>query len=172
MAPQREANMTTAEGSRDQFYDELAGRFQALGKFFGDVGSRDSAQRVFEGLFSSGGKDFREMADLVNIPGMDGTQKYHWLKDVVGAIYTKVVPVRVCYLRQNLSNEERLQYRMIVLSHLGEEDVSVKQYAPSPFLTPTRPVIPPGPFLNDLEAANLVECVEAVIKETIYRPPD
>ena len=129
--------------------DEFAQRLGALADLFSRWREPEVARSVIEALISGDGEAFRELGDI-DLPNIPPLGICAWIVEVL----EKVVPVprteEVCRLRDPLSPWERRLYLAIVF-----EFMQTGQSIP----IDASGVIQPGPFLEALKAANLVNCV-------------
>ena len=143
--------MENRDSSLDGLYQEFAGRFAALGQFFGQLSSPEAAKGLIESLTTGDPATFKQMTDRVNIPMLG---KCFWIREVIeSAMCDFAGLVEECRLRENLTAEEEWTYIAIWVLHRPVKKVE-KGMAPA--ADPT--VISPGAFLDELKANGLVTC--------------
>jgi len=146
--------MAKPNSNLDGFYQDLADRFGALGRFFGQLSSPKAAQELIDSLTSEDGAAFNRLIDGIEIP-MPG--KCFWVLELVKkAVANPTNLVQDCYLRDNLTRSESQTYLQILWRHFPGGRGSV---AP-PIVTQEdgRQLIGPGTFLDELNANGLVLC--------------
>lgn len=145
--------MEKYDSNLDGLYQQLADRFRALSQLFGELSSSQTAQKLTEGLLSGDAATFNQFVDRIDIPMLG---KCAWVREIIERVMvTPAGFVRVCRLRDNLTLEESLLYLQIARRHGQFQPVVVSTVLT---VAEDRPVIPPGPFLEELRANNLVTC--------------
>jgi hypothetical protein len=140
----------------DGLHEEMAGRFGALGRLFGELGTPEAARMLFDSLTSDDPSAFDRFADHLDLPMLG---KCWWLRSVVESVLrTPTGQVQDCWLREDLTPAERSLYLQIALRYrnptFGGLAVLLFEEAHRGF----HQVIPPGPFLDELRANGLIEC--------------
>jgi hypothetical protein len=146
--------MERGEANLDDLYQDLAHRFRALSRLFGQLGSPESAQALLDSLISEDGVAFNRFVDRVDYPMPIG--KCFWLKEIIeSTIGGPNGTVEECWLRDDLTSQERGLYLAIAWRH---NILVALEERPKLTLEDRRVVIPPGPFLDELKANGLVTC--------------
>jgi hypothetical protein len=144
------------EFNLDSLYQDLAGRFRALGQLFDQLGSRDGAQALVDSLISEDGPAFNRLIEPLDIPDIPQLGKCFWVREIIDRVVANPTVVEVCVLRDDLTPEERVLYLSIAMRHGMVMPLTEAQRA---MMTLGQgPEIPPGPFLEELKANDLVIC--------------
>jgi hypothetical protein len=146
--------MKPPDTNLDALYQELAGRFGALSQLFGKLNSPKAVQQLLDGLTSNDGAGFQPFVDQLNLPMLG---KCYWLQEVIERVVSTpagLIPGD-CWLRDNLTQQERWEYLQIALRYRIRRPVDSTAVVT---LKNGHYVIPPGPFLDELKAAGLVTC--------------
>ena len=147
-------------------YEEMAGRFRALSGFFADLSSADAVESLVAALVTEDAEAFNRFVDPVEVP-FDG--RCFWLQEIVE--HTFVTPtglVEECRLRDNLTPSEKQLYLEIALRY--RESLGPWREVHVHGTSFEQPVIPPGPFLDELKANNLVVCKTRMSYESRLTP--
>jgi hypothetical protein len=125
-------------------YRDLAARFAKLGEFFSELGSPEAAGALIESLVVGDSREFNAFVDRLDLP-MSG--KCYWLKEVVEHVICSPTTYDVYVPRKGLTRLELRQYLAIVQRHSANGEI----------LFYSDGSIVPGPFLQELQAAGLVD---------------
>jgi hypothetical protein len=148
--------MEKHDANIEHLYRDSAERFKALSRLFGQLGSAEAAQRLLESLISEDAKAFARLIEPVNIPDLSGLGKCFWLREIIERVLeTPKDFVEECWLRDNLTSQERVLFVQIALRHNEGRVIA----GPGMEGTLRRRIILPGAFLNELKANRLVTCV-------------
>jgi hypothetical protein len=148
--------MEKREFDIDTLYEDLAGRFRALGQLFDQFGSRDGAHKLVDSLISEDGAAFNRLIEPVDIPSIPQLGICAWVREIIDRVVVTPTRVEVCVLREDLTPEERALYLSIAMRHGAVIPLTEAQEA---IMTLGQgPEIPPGPFLEELKANGLVHC--------------
>ena len=148
--------MEKHDSNLNHLYQDLAGRFKALSRLFGQLGSQEGAQRLLESLISGDTEAFVRLIEPLEIPDFPQLGKCFWVREVVErVVVTPTGFVEECWLRDNLTPEERALYLQIAFRHRQGRPIGG---AMEVTLRAGHSVIPPGPFLDELKANGLVAC--------------
>jgi hypothetical protein len=142
---------------QDDFVHKFAMRCEAASGFLGQFSTDKSAHALIDTLLGNDPERFNQFLDGFEVPEIPPLEKCYWVRDLIEIVGRHYSSVTVCYLRDNLSPEERWLYITIALRHhalvpLEEADKFSEQNGTDG--------IPEGPFLEELKANNLVNCVE------------
>ena len=148
---------------------EFADRFAALGRFFTELGSQESAQTMIDSLISGDAAAFGKLVDSVDIPSFAKVGKCFWLRQLIDHVVAAPYLVEVCTLRDDLSRVERALYFSIARRHGAAILLSLDQKAITVIAAGVE--IPPGPFLDELKANGLVTCTTQVKYDVTYSAP-
>jgi hypothetical protein len=134
-----------AVGELSEGFAERAG---ALADLFARWREPEVARAVLDSLIEGDTRAFRDLSEIdLPIPPLD---RCAWIVEVL----EKVVPVPItgeeCRVPELLSPEQRRLYIAIVLEFWKKEQLPPIDASG---------VIPPGPFLDALKAARLINCV-------------
>ena len=142
-------------------HQELAGRFAALSRLFGELSTPDATKELLDSLtLADGAKPFPRVVD-VDIPMLG---KCFWLWQLIEhVVVTPTGFVNVCRVRDNLTPGEIGLYFSIAWRHRDRTFVG-KQTAVATY--DTSRVIPPGPFLDELKANGLTSCKDEMTYDT------
>jgi hypothetical protein len=134
-------------------YQELAERFGALSRLFGELSSPDAAKELLDSLtLADMAKSFPQLVDI-DIPLVG---RCFWLRELIEhVIITPTGFVEVCRVRDNLTPSEIELYFSLAWRHRDRSLVG-KQMAGA--IHDTSRVVPPGPLLDDLKLNGLVTC--------------
>lgn len=144
-------------------YEQLADRFKALSRLFGELSTPVAAQALLDSLMSDDPAAFNKLADGIDLPMLG---KCFWINGVLERVFE--TPSRLvtgdCWLRDDLTPAERKLALQIAMRHrrrFGEATESNKGV-----LRDGHRVIPPGPFLDELRANGLTHCEESWAHDT------
>ena len=141
----------------DGLYQDLAGRFRALSQFFDKLGSEDTVQQLIESLIARDPSFFNNLVEAIDIPDIPPRLRCVVYRDMIDRVICDPYESEVCRLRSDLTTEERWQYFLIAWRYRQREPVQAD--SGSGFIViGENPEIPPGPFLDELKANNLVTC--------------
>lgn len=145
--------MENPNSDLDGMYQELAERFGALSRLFGQLSSPDAAKELLDSLtLADVAKPFPQIVDIpIHMVG-----KCFWLRQLIEqVIITPTGFVEVCRVRDNLTPSEIEVYFPIAWRHRDRTLVG-KQTAGA--IHDTSRIVPPGPFLDELKVNGLVTC--------------
>lgn len=167
--------MKNKDPNIDDLYRHLARRFRAVSKLFRKLGSEEAVHQLLDSVVLRDSDAFNALIDGVDIPDLPPNLKcrlvYEWVEEVVCDAYT----VPVCRLRVDLTPDERLLYLLIAFRHRPQPPVTATT-GQGITLIGENPEIPPGPFLDELKANNLVICkpetrYDCKLKQ-VFGPPE
>lgn len=148
----------------DGFYSELANRFGALSRLFGQLSSPKATEELIDGLTSEEGAAFRQFTDRLDIPILG---KCFWVREIIErVVITPTGLVEECWLRDDLTRAELLLSLQIALRHRQLTPIARSMEV---ILYNGRAVIPPGAFLDELKANGLVTCEMRMTYDTSTR---
>src|SRR5262245_52708116 len=104
---ERRRAMDKHDSYSDHLNRDTAGRFKALSRLFGQLGSQEGAQRLLESLISGDDQSFGRLIEPLEIPDFPKLGKCFWVREIVERIL--VTPTGVvddCWLRDNLTPQE------------------------------------------------------------------
>lgn len=156
--------MENRNSELEDLYQEMSARFGALGHLFGQLSSPEAVRELLDSLISGDAADFNRLVDSVDIP-MIG--KCFWIWGLIERAF--LIPlgfVEECWLRDNLTADERRLYFLITRRHHHPTLVD----KPILMLSAGYSVIPPGAFLDELKANGLVECKLTMTYDTSLNP--
>ena len=167
--------MENKDSNIDDLYRDLAGRFRAVSKLFRKLGSEETVHQLLDSLISRDSDAFNRLIEAVDIPDLPPHLKCRlyreWIEQVICDPYT----VKVCRLRPDLTPDERLQYLLIAFRHRPSQPVAAEPGIGITLLG-ENPEIPPGPFLDELKANNLVTCEDETrydcSLQLVFGPPE
>ncbi|HEX2403355.1 MAG TPA: hypothetical protein VHM29_01535 [Acidimicrobiia bacterium] len=141
----------------DDFVHQLAMRCEAASGFLGQFSTDKSAHALIDTVLGNDPERFNQFLDGFEVPEIPPFEKCLWGRDLIEIVGRHYNSVTECFLRDDLSPEERVLYFTIALRHhqavpFEEAGGILKQIGTDP--------IPEGPFLEELKANNLVKCVE------------
>jgi hypothetical protein len=156
----------------DDLSRDLARRAETYRDVFDRLSSPDVAQAVLEALVTREPYVFEALGDGLDVP--DGL-RCAWVKGAVLAwLRTPHGHEEKCFLRQDLSAEESILYIQIVrqfykpvVHEPGGLDLKLDVLG----VEPAEVEVPPGPFLDALRAAGLVNCRLYVTYDTSIGVP-
>jgi len=147
--------MEKRDSSLNDVYQDLADRFGALGRLFTELSSPKATQELLNSLTADDAAAFNQLVDRVDIPLIG---KCFWLQEIIErVVVTPAGVVEECWLRDDLTPDERLLYFLIAYRHRDEKPVA-KSMEVTRQESLGRQVIPPGAFLDELKANGLVTC--------------
>jgi len=147
-------------------YRDYAARFATLSTFFGTLSTPEAVQPLLASLTGDDPRAFGRVIDGVDFPALG---RCFWIREIVERVISTPRQITECSLRENLTREERLLYLVIAFRHRRENAVGLSMGTTLSAAT-GRPVIPPGPFLEELKANNLVNCDTRTISDTTFQP--
>jgi hypothetical protein len=161
-------------GGEAQLYDELARRFSAAQRLFERFSTPEGSRELLEVLVARDAAAFGRLIDGLDLPFAG---KCWWAQEMmwktIDAFDLEAPKVTQCYLRDDLTPEERWMYVLIALRHREAEPVVVTEQKTLE-ATPAGPVervaIPPGAFLDELKAVGLVYCETTPADVLFLRP--
>lgn len=167
--------MENKDSNIDDLYDHLVRRFRAVSKLFRKLGSEESVHELVDSLILRDSDAFNRLIENVDIPDLPPNLKcrliHEWIEEVICDSYT----VPVCRLRLDLTPDERLLYLSIAFRHRPLPPVTANTGI-GITLIGDNPEIPPGPFLDELKANNLVTCNDETKYdcklELVFGPPE
>jgi hypothetical protein len=156
----------------DDLAQDLARRAATYREVFDRLSSPDVSEAVLEALATRKPDVFEALGDGLEVP--DGL-RCSWVKGAVLAwLRTPYGREERCFLRQDLSTEEYILYRQIVrqfykpvVHEPGSLELTVEVVGAGP----AEVEVPPGPFLEALRAAGLVNCRYYVTFDTSIQVP-
>ena len=125
-------------------YRDLAIRFANLGKLFSELGSPEAAGSLIESLVMGESREFNVFVDRLDLP-MAG--KCYWLKQVIDHVVCSPTTYDVYVPHKGMTRVQLRQYLAIVQRHSANGEI----------LFYSDGSIVPGPFLQELQAAGLVD---------------
>ena len=142
-------------------HQDLADRFGALSRLFGELSSPAVAKELLDSLtLADGAKPFSKLVDI-NIP-MVG--KCFWLRELIEHVVTTPAGlVEECRVRDDLTPSELGLYFSIAWRHRDPTLVGKQKGAT---IHDTSAAVPPGPFLDALKADGLVTCNDVMTYNT------
>lgn len=155
--------MEKRDSSLDELYQDLADRFGALGRLFTEISSPKTAQELLNSLATEDAAAFNRLVDRVELPLLG---KCFWVREIIERVVaTPTGLVEDCWLRDDLTSDERSLYFLIALRYRqGTPIAGSMQVALQENLG--RRVIPPGAFLDELKANGLVTCESRMTYDT------
>jgi hypothetical protein len=157
---------TVSAQPQDELVEDLAHRARTYREVFDRLSSPDVSQEVLDGLVNQKGYIFEALGDGLELPE---ALRCAWIKEAVKIwLGPPIGTEEVCFLRQDLSLQERFLYLSIV-----RQFHKPTEHTGSLFLTPLggRTAIPPGPFLEALRAHGLVTCEPFLTYDTTLQLP-
>jgi len=149
--------MEKKDSNIDDLYDHLARRFRAVSKLFRKLGSEESVHELVDSLILRDSDAFNRLIENVDIPDLPPNLKCRLIQEWVEEATCDPYTVKVCRLRLDLTPDERLLYLSIAFRHRPLPPVTANTGI-GITLIGDNPEIPPGPFLDELKANNLVIC--------------
>lgn len=142
-------------------FTALAERFRVAGELLGRFGTPKAVERLVEVLVNDDGDGFHRFLDDLDIELLGAC---YWLRELVErVIVTPTGYVRTCWLRDDLTPDERRLYFMIALRHRKDSPFSIAIDRTNPF---GRAEIPEGAFRDELDAAGLLHCEQVMTYES------
>ena len=155
--------MNKRDCSLDELYQDLADRFGAVGRLFIQLSSPKATQELLNSLGAGEAAAFNRLIDGVELPLLG---KCFWIREIIErVVVTPTGEVEDCWLRDNLTPDERLLYYLIAFRHsrvspiANSMEVTLQEQI-------ERYVIPPGAFLDELKANGLVTCERRMTYDT------
>jgi hypothetical protein len=137
----------------EQLAKELRERSRALASLYDRLATEEGSQTLVDAIASGKPEDFARVYDGLELPVHD---RCAWVRDAVEVLSFTPKPTEECYLKDSLTQQERLLYYIIAMRHgqlfrgLPPVKNSLFQVLPAPILS--------GPFLDELKANGLVQC--------------
>jgi hypothetical protein len=154
----------STEANLDGLYKDLAVRFSGLSQLFGQLGTPEAVADLFASLVSDDAEPFNKFIDPFEIPVLG---KCLWVREVIErVVVTPTGLVQECWLRDDLTPAERWLYIRIAMRHRQLTPVGVGVGTPTFQIIEGHAIIPPGPFLDELQANGLVTCETRMTYET------
>jgi hypothetical protein len=151
--------MEHSDSNLDGLYQDLARRFRVLSQFFGKLGSEEAVQQLLDSLISRDAIAFNRLIETVDIPDIPPGLKCRVIhQDLIEKVLYIPYTVEVCRLRPDLTPDERRQYLGIAFRYLPTVQSTMSHIEMRLTLFGEAPEIPPGSFLDELKANNLVTC--------------
>jgi hypothetical protein len=152
--------MEQRDPSLEGMYQEVADRFGALSRLFGELSSPNAAKELLDSLtLADASKAFPRYADRLDFPMRD---KCFWLRELIEhVVVTPAGFVEECRVRDNLTPSEATLYLRIAWRH-RERTLVGSQGTLHDFSHG----VPPGPFLDELKANGLVTCKNVMTYDT------
>jgi hypothetical protein len=150
-------NIENKDANIDDLYDHLVRRFRAVSKLFRKLGSEEAVHQLLNSLVLRDSEAFNRLIGAVDIPDLPPNLKCRLIQEWVEEATCDPYIVEICRLRLDLTPDERLQYLLIAFRHRPSPPV-VANTGIGITLLGENPEIPPGPFLDELKANNLVTC--------------
>ena len=141
-------------------YRDLAGRFSALSQVFAELGTEEGTRRLLDSLVSDDPAAFNQLIEHFEVPGIPQLGKCFWLRELIDVASVTSTRVEVCVLREDLTPDQRLLYLSIARRHNAVIPLTDAERAIS--LLGDGEGIPPGAFLDELKANDLVMCTTKV----------
>ena len=156
--------MKKSESNVDVFYQDLADRFGALGRFFSQLSSPNASRELLKILEAGDAAAFNQLVDRVELPLLG---KCFWVREIIErVVVTPTGFVEECWLSDNLTPTELLLYYSIAYRHSHATPPIAKSMEVTFQVDIGRRVIPPGAFLDELKAHGLVTCVLRMTYDT------
>ena len=149
--------MENIDANLDDLYQDLAGRFKAVSQFLGKLGSEKATRKLLDILISKDAAAFNRLFENMDIPDLPLDLKCIFYREVIELFLCDSYKVEVCRLRLDLTPNERVQYILIAMRHRPGQPTFIHTGIGIKVLG-ENPEIPPGPFLDELKANNLVTC--------------
>jgi hypothetical protein len=154
--------MDKKAASLEGFHRDLADRFGALGKLFSQLDTPTAAREFLDSLLAGNGDHARLAVDDLQV-GVLG--KCFWLRSIVERVVsTPTGYVLECRLREDLSGAEIALYVTIARRHRQAAVPGAMEAMRE--LGTGAPIIPQGPFLEELRANHLVTCERRMTYDT------
>jgi hypothetical protein len=135
---------------------ELAERFRLVGEFFRGLSRPERVRSVIRSLQADGPEEFRRLMDEIpDFPGRCLTLCASVRNIVEGAT---VQEEERCALRVDLTTAERVFAWQIYERHFGPTRPEPVEVSGPGLHAIVLEIIPPGPYLDELKANNLVTC--------------
>lgn len=139
----------------DDLADHIAQQAGALGPVMERLSHPEVARAVVETALKNDPRGFEGLFDGINVPVLD---KCVWIADTVEKLTSKFEGLaEQCWLRDDLTPSEWLLYVQITRSYFPPTKVDPNN-PPATVLADGHIVIPPGAYLNELNANGLVHC--------------
>lgn len=149
--------MKNIDANLDDLYQDLARRFRAVSQFLRKLGSEEATRKLFDILISKDTAAFNRLFETMDIPDLPPDLKCIFYREVIEIFLCDSYKVEVCRLRLDLTSNERVQYIQIAMRHRPGQPTFIHTGLGIKVLG-ENPEIPPGPFLDELKANNLVTC--------------
>ena len=149
--------MENIDANLDDLYRDLARRFRAVSQFLGTLGSDEATRKLLDILISKDATAFNRLFETMDIPDLPQDLKCIFYREVIELFLCDSYKVEVCRLRLDLTSNERMQYILIAIRHRPGQPAFIHTGLGIEALGED-PEIPPGPFLDELKANNLVTC--------------
>jgi hypothetical protein len=137
-------------------YQGLALRFAQLGKLFQKLGKRKAVQTLIESLVVGDSTAFNEFVNELDFPMLG---KCVWLRDVVDRVICTPTTIEEYRVRSPLTRLQMIEYVRILSQHSTGDEILFRDQA-----------IVPGPFLDDLIAADLARLVQVPSMTCAFAP--
>ena len=149
--------MENTDANLDDLYQDLARRFRAVSQFLGKLGSEESTRKLLDILIAKDAAAFNRLFETMDIPDLPPDLKCIFYREVIEIFLCDSYKVEVCRLRLDLTSNERVQYILIAMRHRPGQPMFTHT-GTAIKVVGENPEIPPGPFLDELKANNLVTC--------------
>jgi hypothetical protein len=144
----------------EDLHRDLADRFSALSRLFAEFGSPKGARRLVDTLVSGDAAAFNQLLDPLDLPTIPPLGKCFWVREIIDRVVVTTTLVEVCTLRDDLTGAELVLYLSIARRHGALIPLTAAEDAITALGDGEG--IPPGPFLDELKANNLVTCTTRV----------
>ena len=142
-----------------ELYQEMALRFEAVGRLFTKLGTPEHTKELLESIIRGDAGGFAKWTRELEIPVLG---KCLWLRDLVEVTVSgPPTIITECWIRDDLTFEERILLWQIARRHRQFSVASGHGFGVAP------PPIPAGPYLDELTANNLVRCETRTVSDTI-----
>jgi hypothetical protein len=146
-----------------EMYQDLAGRFEMLSRLFSQLSSPDATRELLESISAGDAKAFNRIINPIEIPLLG---KCFWVREIIERVVsTPTGFVTECWLRDDLTPDERILYFRIAFRHSRLTPVA-KSMEVTLQARNGRQLIPPGAFLDELKANGLVTCEDRMTFDT------
>jgi hypothetical protein len=147
----------------DELHKDLAERFGALSRLFGQLSAPEATKELLNSLATQDASAFNRLIERIELPLLG---KCFWVREVVERVVTTPTGfVEECWLRDNLTPLERLLYHQIAFQH-SRETPTPRSMEVTFQVQNGRYIIPPGAFLDELKANGLVTCEKRMTYDT------
>ncbi len=162
MEPALDLSNERIEAAVAELSDEFARRVGGLADLFDSWRRPEVARALIDSMISGDREAFGDLHRGLDLPILNICA---WVRDVVDVIVEASASTRVCRLRTDLSPEECRRYLAIAFAFRERGELPyVAAPVGSTSANPLQgPVIPRGPFLTALEAADLVTCTDEAV---------